>query len=94
MQATWVLIIGYSWINGHLLVVGNPGIGWPVAYKRCITVLIGTLQNHNRTLVAHAATRIRRCCLFHFDDAPAQIRPQSRPSEKRFYPYAAIVVVL
>lgn len=40
--ATFVLVQGYSWIDGHLHLVGNPGIGWDVAWRRFVTVVIGS----------------------------------------------------
>jgi len=58
--ATWVLIVGYSWVDGHLPQYGNPGmspereqlactymllllgIGWTVAWKRFVLVVIGS----------------------------------------------------
>lgn len=40
-QATWVLVVGYSWLDGNLQILGNPGIGWPIAWKRFVTVMIG-----------------------------------------------------
>ncbi|THH07358.1 hypothetical protein EW145_g3442 [Phellinidium pouzarii] len=40
-NATLALVIGYSWIDAHLVVVGNPGIGWSVAWKRFVLVMIG-----------------------------------------------------
>ncbi|KAF8504549.1 hypothetical protein F5888DRAFT_759358 [Russula emetica] len=39
--ATVALIIGYSWIDGHLPVLSNPGIGGNAAWRRCTLVLIG-----------------------------------------------------
>ncbi|KAI0055431.1 hypothetical protein BV25DRAFT_1833168 [Artomyces pyxidatus] len=42
MNATVVLIQGYSWIDGHLAVISNPGIGWPVAWRRWTLVVIGS----------------------------------------------------
>jgi hypothetical protein len=39
--ATFALIIGYSWIDGHLRVLSNPGIGWSVAWRRWVLVMIG-----------------------------------------------------
>ncbi|KAI0291950.1 hypothetical protein BC826DRAFT_1020543 [Russula brevipes] len=39
--ATVALTIGYSWIDGHLPVISNPGIGWHVAWRRCTLVIIG-----------------------------------------------------
>ncbi|KAH8119852.1 hypothetical protein DFH11DRAFT_1754336 [Phellopilus nigrolimitatus] len=38
---TLALIVGYSWIDGHLATVGNPGIGWSIAWKRFVLVMIG-----------------------------------------------------
>ncbi|THH16060.1 hypothetical protein EW146_g4511 [Bondarzewia mesenterica] len=43
--ATVTLIVGYSWIDGHLPTVGNPGIGWPVAWKRWVLVVIGCVAS-------------------------------------------------
>ena len=43
-QATWVLVVGYSWIDGNLVVVGSPGIGWGVTWRRWLTVLIGKMS--------------------------------------------------
>ncbi|KAL4246747.1 hypothetical protein ABKN59_009080 [Abortiporus biennis] len=40
--ATWVLIMGYSWIDAHLLVQGDVGIGWAVAWRRWVLVMIGS----------------------------------------------------
>lgn len=40
-KATFVLIVGYSWIDGHLMTIGNPGIGWSIAWKRWVLVVIG-----------------------------------------------------
>ena len=34
LQATFVLIVGYSWLNGHEVIIGNVGIGWAVAMKK------------------------------------------------------------
>ena len=34
--------MGYSWIDGHLPVAGSPGIGWPIAWKRFVQVMIGS----------------------------------------------------
>ncbi|KZT25917.1 hypothetical protein NEOLEDRAFT_1132953 [Neolentinus lepideus HHB14362 ss-1] len=36
------LIVGYSWIDGHLPVLGNPGVGWSIAWKRWVLVVIGS----------------------------------------------------
>jgi len=40
--ATWALIVGYSWIDGNIPIIGNPGIGWTVAWKRWILVVTGS----------------------------------------------------
>ena len=37
------LIIGFSWIDGHLPVISNPGIGWSTAWRRWTLVIIGML---------------------------------------------------
>lgn len=42
MAATVVLIVGYSWIDGHLDVISNVGIGWHVAWKRWTLIMIGS----------------------------------------------------
>lgn len=34
--------MGYSWIDGHLQLVSNPGAGWPVAWRRWTLVVIGS----------------------------------------------------
>ncbi|KAG8864596.1 hypothetical protein FRB96_005100 [Tulasnella sp. 330] len=38
---TAMLVIGYSWTNAHLDPLGNPGVGWNVAWRRTICVFIG-----------------------------------------------------
>ncbi|KAH9067948.1 hypothetical protein EDB87DRAFT_1700654 [Lactarius vividus] len=38
---TVTLITGYSWIDGHLPVLSNPGIGWHAAWRRWTLVMIG-----------------------------------------------------
>ncbi|KAI0266396.1 hypothetical protein BC834DRAFT_969435 [Gloeopeniophorella convolvens] len=38
---TVTLILGYSWIDGHLPVISNPGIGWHAAWRRWTLVMIG-----------------------------------------------------
>jgi len=45
MAATVVLIVGYSWIDGHLPVISDVGIGWPVAWKRWTLVMIGSVAS-------------------------------------------------
>ncbi|KAL5494924.1 hypothetical protein ACEPAI_386 [Sanghuangporus weigelae] len=40
-SATLSLIVGYSWIDAKLNLVGNPGVGWPIAWKRFVLVMIG-----------------------------------------------------
>ncbi|KAI0946571.1 hypothetical protein AcW1_010001 [Taiwanofungus camphoratus] len=42
---TWGLIVGYSWLDGHIAQVGNVGIGWSVAWRRWVLVLIGSLAS-------------------------------------------------
>jgi len=43
--ATFSLIIGYSWDDGHTVQVYTPGIGWSVAWKRWVLVMIGCLAS-------------------------------------------------
>ncbi|KPV71578.1 uncharacterized protein RHOBADRAFT_31005 [Rhodotorula graminis WP1] len=38
---TSVLIVGYSWQDTHLPALGNPGVGYSVAWRRALLVLIG-----------------------------------------------------
>lgn len=38
---TVTLVIGYSWIDGHLPVLSDPGIGWSAAWRRWTLVMIG-----------------------------------------------------
>ncbi|KAI0683238.1 hypothetical protein BC835DRAFT_1423494 [Cytidiella melzeri] len=40
--ATWVLIVGYSWLDNHIPVFGNPGTGWGIAWRRWTLVSIGS----------------------------------------------------
>ncbi|KAF8273497.1 hypothetical protein EI94DRAFT_1826225 [Lactarius quietus] len=42
MTVTVVLILGYSWIDGHLPVISDVGMGWHVAWKRWTIVMIGS----------------------------------------------------
>ncbi|KAI0266395.1 hypothetical protein BC834DRAFT_969434 [Gloeopeniophorella convolvens] len=42
LGSTIVLVVGYSWIDGHLPVISNVGIGWPVAWRRWTLVMIGS----------------------------------------------------
>jgi len=42
MLSTFAIIMGYSWIDNHLPVISNVGIGWHVAWKRWTLVIIGT----------------------------------------------------
>ncbi|GAA5871160.1 hypothetical protein JCM8547_001473 [Rhodosporidiobolus lusitaniae] len=39
---TTILIVGYSWQDTHLASVGNPGVGYTLAWKRALLVMIGT----------------------------------------------------
>ncbi|CDO75856.1 hypothetical protein BN946_scf184833.g7 [Trametes cinnabarina] len=42
-QATFVLVVGYSWIDGNLPgLFQNVGIGWDVAWRRWVLVMIGS----------------------------------------------------
>ncbi|GJN93345.1 hypothetical protein Rhopal_006398-T1 [Rhodotorula paludigena] len=38
---TAVLVVGYSWQDTHLPTVGNPGVGYNVAWRRALLVIIG-----------------------------------------------------
>jgi hypothetical protein len=40
--ATFALIVGYSWVDGHIVQYATPGIGWTVAWKRFTLVVIGS----------------------------------------------------
>ncbi|KAG7095005.1 hypothetical protein E1B28_005799 [Marasmius oreades] len=40
--ATYTLIVGYSWVDGHIPSYGSPGIGWDVAWRRFVLVSIGS----------------------------------------------------
>jgi hypothetical protein len=42
MAVTTSLVVGYSWIDGHLPVISDVGIGWHVAWKRWTLVMIGS----------------------------------------------------
>lgn len=70
-------MIGYSWVDAHLVVLGSPGVGWPVAWKRLVLVLIGTLPFNQCTLL-HPLTcnLVRICRLFHSHDATTYIWAQ------------------
>jgi len=34
--------VGYSWIDGYLPIVGSTGVGWTVAWKRWVLVVVGS----------------------------------------------------
>ncbi|KAF9074230.1 hypothetical protein BDP27DRAFT_1317519 [Rhodocollybia butyracea] len=40
--ATFSLVIGYSWVDGHIAQFATPGIGWSIAWKRFTLVVIGS----------------------------------------------------
>ncbi|KAG7440200.1 uncharacterized protein BT62DRAFT_1012986 [Guyanagaster necrorhizus] len=40
--ATFALVVGYSWIDGHLTQLATPGQGWSVAWRRWVLVVIGS----------------------------------------------------
>jgi hypothetical protein len=42
---TFSLVVGYSWVDGHTVQVSTPGIGWSVAWKRWVLVMIGCLAS-------------------------------------------------
>ncbi|KAI0070747.1 hypothetical protein K474DRAFT_1631398 [Panus rudis PR-1116 ss-1] len=39
---TWALVMGYSWLDGHIPVLGNVGIGWSIVWRRWLLVMIGS----------------------------------------------------
>ncbi|KAJ7132494.1 hypothetical protein C8R44DRAFT_978049 [Mycena epipterygia] len=39
--ATFALVVGYSWIDGHTVQFASPGIGWSVAWRRWALVVTG-----------------------------------------------------
>ncbi|KAJ3778200.1 hypothetical protein FB446DRAFT_714691 [Lentinula raphanica] len=40
--ATFALVMGYSWVDGHVVQFSSPGIGWSIAWKRFTLVIIGS----------------------------------------------------
>ncbi|KAJ6538107.1 hypothetical protein B0H19DRAFT_1079182 [Mycena capillaripes] len=40
--ATFALVTGYSWIDGHIVQFATPGIGWSVAWRRWALVTTGS----------------------------------------------------
>lgn len=54
-QSTFVLIVGYSWLNGHEVIIGNVGIGWAVAWRRWVLVVIGRTFVRNDWTYSHCA---------------------------------------
>ena len=54
---TWALIVGYSWIDSHLVIVGNPGLGWPVAWKRFVLVVIGSAASFIMMMLPPVSSR-------------------------------------
>jgi hypothetical protein len=42
---TALLVAGYSWNDGYLPRVGNPGQGTDVAWRRGLLVMIGAVRN-------------------------------------------------
>ncbi|PCH37055.1 hypothetical protein WOLCODRAFT_140699 [Wolfiporia cocos MD-104 SS10] len=45
VATTFALVVGYSWLDGHLVIVGNVGIGWSVAWRRWVLVTIGCVAS-------------------------------------------------
>ncbi|GAA6043841.1 hypothetical protein JCM8097_007230 [Rhodosporidiobolus ruineniae] len=39
---TTILVVGYSWQDTHIPSVGNPGVGYTLAWKRALLIVIGT----------------------------------------------------
>ena len=73
IQATVSLIVGYSWVDGHLEVINSPGIGWPLAWKRFVLVVIGNhiYLHYICFIVVSNTTLYRFCgCVNHDDDSP------------------------
>ncbi|EPS95103.1 hypothetical protein FOMPIDRAFT_1038634 [Fomitopsis schrenkii] len=54
---TWALIIGYSWLDGHIVVLGNVGIGWSVAWRRFVLVVIGVAASSIMMLLPPQSAR-------------------------------------
>ncbi|KAL5521007.1 hypothetical protein ACEPAG_8929 [Sanghuangporus baumii] len=40
-NATIALVVGFSWLDGTIFTEDNPGVGWPVGWKRVVVVFIG-----------------------------------------------------
>ncbi|KAL5483606.1 hypothetical protein ACEPAI_8838 [Sanghuangporus weigelae] len=40
-NAAIALVVGFSWLDGIIFTEDNPGVGWPVAWKRAVIVFIG-----------------------------------------------------
>lgn len=57
-QATFVLIVGYSWVNGHLVIVGNVGIGWAVAWRRWVLVMIGKCSSLSILVILNSVVQV------------------------------------
>lgn len=45
--------MGYSWLDGHIPVFGNVGIGWPIVWRRWVLVMIGMLPDLPQFNVHH-----------------------------------------
>lgn len=52
---TSILIGGYSWIDTHLSRVGNPGVGYRVAWRRALLVVIGAVSQPVQLLLPSSA---------------------------------------
>lgn len=50
-QATFALVVGYSWVDGHVVQFTSPGVGWPVAWKRFALVIVGNVICENVAVV-------------------------------------------
>ena len=46
------LIVGYSWVDGHLTVIDSPGVGWSIAWKRFVLVAIGAISTRYHSTAA------------------------------------------
>lgn len=49
--------MGYSWVDGHLVTVGNAGIGWDVAWKRWVLITIGCVASFLLMLLTPTSSR-------------------------------------
>ncbi|GAA6023484.1 hypothetical protein JCM10207_006212 [Rhodosporidiobolus poonsookiae] len=55
---TAILVVGYSWQNSYTASYGNPGIGYNLAWKRALLVIIGTAAAAVFMLLPPQSTRL------------------------------------